>query len=242
MWRMKYTIVRNLGRLPGLIEQMHRIRDRRDRYSEQEAYDFARSIVRLMHKTGWIKTEGYGMEQLPKEGGYLLCPNHMGKYDAYGIVSVHDRPLSVVMDREKSYFAFVDELLELLQGKRMDIKDSRQALGIIRQMAAELAEGRRYIIFPEGAYSNDKGHSLWDFRPGCFKAATRVGAPIVPVALVDSHLVYNSWKLGPVKTQVHFLQPLYGADYQGMSTAQIGAVVRERIVSKLRELGRLGTH
>lgn len=239
MWRMKYTILRNLGRLPGLMETMHRIRDRGDLYTEQDAYDFARYIVGLMRKTGWIWTEGYGMDQLPQEGGYLLCPNHMGKYDAYGIVTVHDRPLSVVMDREKSYFTFVDELLELLRGKRMDIGDSRQALKIIRQIAAEVAEGRRYIIFPEGGYSNQKGHSLWDFRPGCFKAATKVGAPIVPVALVDSNLVYNSWKLTPVKTQVHFLRPLYGEDYQKMTTAQIGSVVKERIVTKLQELGRL---
>lgn len=238
MWRMKYTILRNLGRLPGLMQTMHRIRDRTDLYTEQDAYDFARYIVGLMRKTGWIKTEGYGMEQLPGEGGYLLCPNHMGKYDAYGIVSVHERPLSVVMDRDMSYFTFVDELLELLRGKRMDIQNSRQALGIIRQIADEVAQGRRYIIFPEGGYSNDKGHRLWDFRPGCFKAATRVEAPIVPVALVDSHLVYNSWKLTPVRTQVHFLQPLYAGDYRGMTTAQIGEVVRSRIVDKLRELGR----
>ena len=49
----------------------------------------------------------------------------------------------------------------------------------------------------EGAYDDRKRNTLWDFRPGCFKAATRAEAPIVPVVLVDSYKVYNSPTLLP---------------------------------------------
>jgi len=237
MWRMNYTILANLRRLPKILETMHRMVDRWDEYTERDAYDYARYIVGLMQKTGFVKTEGFGQENLPAEGGYILCPNHQGKYDAYGIVSAHDQPVTVVMDREMSYFVLVDELVNMLRGKRMDIHDTRQALRIINQIAGEVAEGRRYIIFPEGGYSNQKRNSLWDFKPGCFKAATKAGAPIVPVALVDSYKVYNSWKLTPVKTQVHFLPPIGPEEYRGMNTTQIGALVKGRIQNKLAELG-----
>lgn len=237
MWRMNYTILMNMPRLPKILETMHRMADRQDKYTEQDTYDYVRYITGLMQRTGHIRTECYGAENLPAEGGYVLYPNHQGKYDAYSIVSVHEKPLSVVMDREKSYFILVNEIIELLKGKRMDIQNARQALKIINQIAQEAAQGRRYIIFPEGAYSNDKHNRLWDFKPGCFKAAMKAGVPIVPVALVDSYRVYNSWQITPVKTQVHFLEPICCEEYKDKNTAQISLIVKERIQEKLAELG-----
>lgn len=238
MWRMNYTIVMNLHRIAKILETMHRMADRPELYSEQEKYDYARYITDLMRKTGCVKTEGFGMENLPAEGGYVMYPNHQGKYDTYGIVSVHEKPLTAVMDREMSYFALVSEIMDLLQGKRMDLQNTRQALTVINQVAEEVKNGRRYVIFPEGGYTNDKRSDLWDFKPGCFKAAVKAKAPIVPVVLVDSYKVYNSWQLFPVRTQVHFLPPLYYEDYRQMNTHQIADLVKQRIRDKLRELGK----
>ncbi|MBR5259457.1 MAG: 1-acyl-sn-glycerol-3-phosphate acyltransferase [Eggerthellaceae bacterium] len=235
---MNYTIVANLYRLPKILEMMHRIADRPDLYSEQESYDYVRYVISLMQKTGWIKTEAFGTENLPEEGGYVLYPNHQGKYDAYSIAAVHEKALTVVMDREMSYPPLVDEIIRVLRGKRLDITSARHAMEVINEIASEVSEGRRHIIFPEGAYSPEKKHQLWDFKPGCFKTATKAKAPIVPVALIDSYKPYNSWTITPVKTQVHFLKPLYPEEYEGMSTFQIAAIVKERIQEKLIELGR----
>lgn len=237
MWRMNYTILMNLPRLPKILETLHRLVDRSDLFTEQDRYDYVRHITGLMQKTGHIKTECFGKENLPKDGGYIMYPNHQGKYDAYSIVAVHEQPLSVVMDREMSYFVLVNEIIEALRGKRMDIQNARQALTIIKQIAQEVKQGRRYIIFPEGTYSDEKRNSLWDFKPGCFKAATKSEVPIIPVVLVDSYKAYNSWQFTPVKTQVHFLPPLYFEDYKDMNTTQISTVVKERIQNKLTELG-----
>ena len=238
MWRMNYTIVMNLPRLPKILETMHRMADRPDLYPEQEAYDYVRNVVvRLMKKTGCIRTECFGKENLPPEGGYVLYPNHQGKYDAYSIIDVHESSLTAVMDREMSYFVLIDEIIRTLRGKRMDISNARQALTVINAVAEEVMAGRRYIIFPEGGYDDKKRNRLWDFKPGSFKAATKAGVPIVPVVLVDSYKVYNSWQLTPVKTQVHFLEPLYAEDYQNLNTTQIAQEVKARIRTKLTQLG-----
>jgi len=236
MWRMNYTITVNLPRLPKILETMHRMTDRSDLFSEQDAYDYVRNVVvGFMKKTGFIRTEGFGQENLPKEGGYVIYPNHQGKYDAYSIISCHEKALTAVMDREMSYFVLINEIMDTLRGKRLDIRDARQALKIMNAVAEEVKQGRRYIIFPEGAYDDRKHNTLWDFKPGCFKAATKAGAPIVPVVLVDSYKAYNSWTLLPVKTQVHYLQPLYYEDYRDMNTTQIAAEVKRRIQEKLSE-------
>lgn len=236
MWRMNYSIAMNLWRLPKILQTLHRMADLWETYPEQEIYDYVRYIVSLMKRTGKMKTHCFGAENLPAEGGYVLYPNHQGKYDAYSLVDIHEKPLTFVMDREMSYFTFVSEIVDALRGKRLDLHDSRQALTIMNQVAKEVGEGRRYIIFPEGAYDNQKRNTLWDFKPGCFKAATKAKVPIVPVALVDTYKVYNSWQLTPVTTQAHFLQPLYYEDYKDLNTHQIAAIVKERIQQKLDEV------
>jgi len=238
MWRWSYSIIVNIPKLYYILETMHRMADRPEVYSEQEAYDYVREkLVGLLMKTGCIRTEGFGLENLPEEGGYVLYPNHQGKYDGCSIMAVHEKALSIAMDRKKSYLMVVNDLLEALRGKRLDVEDNSQALEIMDAVAEEVKQGRKYILFPEGTYDNAKHNTLWDFAPEYFQVAMKAGSPIVPVALVDSYKAYNSRTVLPVKTQVHFLKPLYWEDYQGMNATQIAAEVKSRIARKLEELG-----
>ena len=235
MLRMAYVIFVNLLILPAIIQHMKYL-VKPERYNEAKCYSFARWIVRLMHCTGHIITKGYGMEYLPKEGGYMLYPNHQGKYDAYGIVGVHKSPCSVVMDEAKSRGPFIREVIDLLHGKRISLRDTRQAITIIMEISKEVAEGRRYILFPEGGYVAGRKNEMGVFKSGCFKISLKTKTPIVPVVLWDSYKVFNSWKFGPVRTEVHFLSPILYEEYKDMKTVEIAAMVRERIQAKLEQL------
>lgn len=237
MWRFFYTIGRNLYRLPKIIATMRQMATP-ENYTEEAGYAFVKYVIDEMKRTGHVRTEGYGMEKLPQTGGYMLYPNHQGKYDAYGIVSVHDMPCTVVMDQAKSHGLFITEIIDLLRGKRMDINDTRQALTIINEITSEVTDGRRYILFPEGGYTKEKKNTMSEFKPGCFKIVLKSKVPIVPVAIWDSYKVYNSWQMTPVTTQVHFLEPIYYEEYKEMKTPQIAALVKERIQEKLNELGK----
>ena len=235
MLRMAYVIFVNLLILPGVIQRM-KYMIKPERYNEKKCYSFVRWIVRRINCTGHIKIKGYGMENLPKEGGYMMYPNHQGKYDACGIVAVHENPCSLVMDEERSWFPFVKDVINLLKGKRISLKDTRQAMTIIMEMSKEVAEGRRFILFPEGGYSVGQKNELGEFKAGCFKISLKTKTPIVPVVLWDSYKVFNSWKLGSLKTEVHFLEPIPYEEFKDMKTQEIAALVRERIRDKLEEL------
>lgn len=236
MFKYYWVIFVNLFRIPHIIRKMRRLADPLKKYSDEERYGYARHIVKLMRRTGFIHTECFGEEKLPKEGGYIMYPNHQGKYDVYGIISTHKNPCSVVMDKAKSYIIFINEALELLKGKRLDKKDVRQALTIINEVADEIKNGARFILFPEGEYEFNNKNIMQEFKCGCFKIATKSKMPIVPVALIDSYKVFDSYHIGPVKTQVHYLDPILYDEYKEMKTPQIAELVKQRIQDCMDEV------
>lgn len=236
MWRFIYVILMNFKRGPYMILGMRRRTKHPEKFSEEDRYAFAQKAIGFMKDSGHISTEVYGEENLPKEGGYIMFPNHQGKYDALGIIYAHKTPCSFVMDKAKSYGFLVKELVELLQAKRMDIHNVRQGLSVINELTQDVKNGKRYILFSEGGYKQNKNR-VQEFKPGSFKGAMRAKAPIVPVALIDSYKPFNSMAFGPVTTKVIFLPPLYPADYEGMKTPEVAARVRQMIIDRMADFG-----
>lgn len=236
MLRFLYVIFMNLFRAPYMITRMRYEADHAERFSEEERYKLVRHTIYLMKKSGRITTECYGEENLPSEGGYVMYPNHQGKYDALGIISSHKEPCSLVMDEKKSHTILVSEFVDLCQGKRLKKDDVRQALRIINDVAADVKQGKKYILFPEGGYEFNNKNKVCEFKAGSFKCAVKSKAPIVPVALIDSYKVFNSFYMGKIITEVHFLKPLYYEDYKGLKTQQIAAIVKERIEEAIEEV------
>jgi len=208
-------------------------------FSEERRYKMARRCIAIMMRNGRIKTESSGQEHLPQEGGYIMYSNHQGKFDALGIMISHPKPCTIVMDADRSTLPIVDSFIDLIQGKRLDKVDMKSQFKTILQIAEEVRDGRRYIIFPEGGYDHNR-NDLQEFLPGSFKCATRSGVPIVPVAIIDSYKPFGMNSLRKVKTQVHFLEPVFFEEYSQLTTREIAELVRSRIAEKMDM--QLGTH
>jgi 1-acyl-sn-glycerol-3-phosphate acyltransferase len=218
-----------------MIPRMEYMAKHEEKYTEEECYSYARLAIRRMMRAGHIKTKRYGVENLPKEGGYMMFPNHQGKYDALGIMYAHDAPCSVVMDDAKSHGILVSQFIDLVHGKRLVKDDLRQSISIIKEVSEDTKAGRKFIIFPEGGYYHNH-NTLGEFKPGCFKSAVKARVPIVPVALIDSYKVFEEWTLKKVETQVHFLSPISYEEYREMTTVEIAQLVKERITDKIQEV------
>lgn len=229
MLRFIYVIIKNLFRAPYIIPKMRRESEHPERYTEEERYHLVKYVIRLMKVSGKIHTKAFGTENLPSEGGYIMYPNHQGKYDALGIIYTHKSPCSIVMDKAKSNTILVKEFMDLIQGKRLEKDNVRQAITIINEVAEDVISGKRYILFPEGGYEFNNKNKVADFKAGSFKSAIKAKAPIVPVALIDSYKVFNSFHFGKITTQVHYLKPILYQEYQNMKTHEIALLVRNRI-------------
>jgi 1-acyl-sn-glycerol-3-phosphate acyltransferase len=201
-------------------------------YSEQDRYDFARRMISIMKHRGRIQTNAYGVDNLPEDGGYIMYANHQGKYDALGIISVHDAPCTIIMDAKRSQLLLADQFITLLNGCRLDKSSMKAQMNGILNVIDEVKDGRRYIIFPEGGYGNNK-NKVQDFLPGSFKCALKSESPIVPVALIDSYKPFGVNSLKKVTTQVHFLEPIYYETYKDMTTQEISRLVRYRIMETI---------
>ena len=236
MLKLIYVILMNLHRAPYMIPKMRNRADHPEKYTEEQRYALVHHVIYLMNKTGKITTEAYGLENLPGEGGYMMYPNHQGKYDVLGIMYTHKKPCSFVMDKNKSHTILVREFCDLVQGKRLEKDNPRQGITIINQVADDVAAGKRYILFPEGGYKFNNKNKVCDFKAGSFKIALKSKAPIIPIALIDSYKVFNSFHVGPLTTQVHYLKAIMYEEYKDLKTQEIAELVKQRIQEKIDEV------
>ncbi len=203
-----------------------------DRFDEEARYKFANRVIRSVQVRGRISTVSSGEELLPKEGGYIMYANHQGRYDALGIIASHKKPCSVVMDAERSRVLLADQIIKVLEGKRLERNDMKQQVKELQSLIEETKAGKKYLYFPEGKYEHN-GNVLQEFRPGAFNCAKTAKVPIVPVAIYDSHIPFDFNSYRKVTTQVSFMEPIYYEDYANMTTKEISEMVRERIQNQL---------
>ncbi|EDO58187.1 MAG: lysophospholipid acyltransferase family protein [Clostridium sp.] len=209
-----------------------------EKYDEETCYRMAQVMIEHVKKRGRIETVASGMENLPTEGGYIMFANHQGKYDALGVISVHEKPCTYVMDAKRSHLFIVTQLCELLKAKRLDKTDLRQQVQVINDVATEVKAGRRYILFPEGGYDHNH-NSLRGFLPGSFKIAQKAKCPIVPVVLYDSFKPFEGKSFRKVITQLHFLPPIPYETFADMKTYEIRDMVVSLIQNQLDKMESL---
>lgn len=232
MLRLCYVVIVSLPWVIYYVCKAHLIEKVGGLFSENRRYKMAQRCIGIMMRHGRIKTQCTGQENLPKDGGYVMYSNHQGKFDTLGIMICHPTPCTVVMDYYRSKLPLTDAFINLVQGKRLDKTDMRSQVRTVLQIVEEVKAGRRYIIFPEGGYDNNR-NQLQAFMPGAFQCAVKARAPIVPIAIIDSYKPFGINSLKKVKTQVHFLEPIMPEQYKGMTTTMIAEMVKGKIASAI---------
>ena len=86
-----------------MIPKMSYMAKHTEKFDEAKRYKIARRAIYYMMRTGNIRTVCEGLENLPKDGGYVMYPNHQGKFDALSIMITHAKHCSVVVDDAVSY-------------------------------------------------------------------------------------------------------------------------------------------
>lgn len=131
-----------------------------------------------------------GVENIPKEGPFLLCPNHQSYLDAFFLISA--LPLRTVRDvffvGASEYFATPSRrtLARLIHLAPVDPDTN-----LVRAMQAGafgLRHGKVLVLFPEGERSIDA--EIKKFKKGAAILSLHLQAPIIPVAFDG---VFDLW-------------------------------------------------
>jgi len=151
-----------------------------------------RTLIRsLFNLIAHVDVSGY--EYVPKEGNFVIATNHLGIIDAPLAFYALDRWDLFVLIGEKweknpflrwlgKYFNFI-----YIDRFHPDIK-------ALRKVIALMDEGNNLVIAPEGTRS--RTGSLIEGKPGVSYLATRLGQPIVPVAIsgTEDQVIFGNLK------------------------------------------------
>ena len=202
--------------------------------SLEEAYACVKKVTKAANRAGRVKIEAYGLENIPKENGFIFFPNHQGMFDVLVFLDSCPVPFSFVIKKEASNVILLKQVVAALRAIPIDREDLKQSLQVIQQMTDEVKKGRNFLIFAEGTRSR-KGNELLPFKGGTFKSAVKAKCPIVPCALIDSFKPFDEKSIAPVTVKLIYLNPLYYEEYAGMKTNEIAAEVKSRIEAAVKK-------
>ena len=228
MKRILFMVLRNLFFVPYGWFKLCWYASHVDRYTEEERYKLLQQVDHRAIRGGNLIIDAHGVENIPKKNGFMFFPNHQGLFDVLAIIHACPTPFSVVMKKEIQNIPFLKQVFACMKAYALDREDVRQSLQVIINVSNDVKAGKNFLIFPEGTRSKEGNH-VQEFKGGSFKAATKAKCPIIPVALVNCFVPFDSKNIKQVDVQVHFLKPLLYEDYKDMKTTEIAAVVRERI-------------
>lgn len=189
-----------MGRLV-LLDALGR-RDKALLYAQRMAAFWARLQLRLAGAEVVVD----GLEHLPASGGFVVCGNHQGAFDIPILLAISPRPLAFVAKKELGRVPLLGFWIKAVGCLMLDRDDARQALAITREGVSRLKDGRGFVVFPEGTRSGSP--TLGTFRQGSLQMPIAAGAPIVPVAIIDSYKLTEGGRIRPARVRVIFLPPI----------------------------------
>ena len=155
-------------------------------------YGFLQVIFRLFFYIVF-RTRVYGRENIPAEGAVILAANHASNIDPPLMASLIERPVS--------YMAKIELFENPIFGAAIrrchafPVKRGASDRGAIKAAVTVLKEGHMLGLFPEGTRS--KTGELQKAEAGIALIASMTGAPIVPVAILNSHRIFANGGLLP---------------------------------------------
>lgn len=130
-----------------------------------------------------------GTEHIPPMGAVVIVPNHQTYADPVLVTIPVRRPIYYMAWSQLFDVPGLSWMIRRLRAfpVQLESRDPRATREAVRLLRA----GEAVMIFPEGARSLDG--RVGRFKPGAFRLAVSLGAPVLPVTIAGGHA---SWPPG----------------------------------------------
>lgn len=172
------------------------------------------SIVHIILKivaAAYIRLQTIDIENIPKQGGVILAPNHPSDLDSFILGIAITRQLHTMGKEElfrRRFAGFIFRKLNAFPVKRgeIDRESIRIAIGVLK-------DGHVIDMYPEGTVSNDG--FLQEPRLGTAFIALQAKVPVLPAAIIGTFDVMSKGQRfpRPHKVVIKFGRPLYFDEY-----------------------------
>lgn len=153
-------------------------------------YSFAKSVVYGVLKPIY-RMEVIGQENFPKEGGVLLCINHIHNFDPPIVGIIAKRPIHFMAKEELFSVPILGKLLPHLNA--FPVKRGMSDREALRKGLKVLKEGHVLGLFPEGTRS--KTGEIGKGLAGAGFFALRTDAEVVPCAIIGPYKAFRKLKI-----------------------------------------------
>ena len=208
----------------------------RKNFDLEKNYAFIKKGTKAANRAGRVTIESYGVENIPKENGFIFFPNHQGMFDALVFLESCPVPFSVVYKKEVSNVILLKQVFRALHAIAIDREDIKQSLQVINQMTEEVKQGRNFLIFPEGTRNKNADETeMLPFHDGSFKIAARAKSPIIPIAISNSANIWeaNFPKMTPTHVVIEYGKPIIPSELDRDTQRRLGSYTQDIIKEML---------
>ena len=184
-----------------------------------------------------LRFEFQGVENLPSEGGAVLCMNHIGYLD-FAVVGTAALPT-------KRYIRFMakKEIFNhkiagpLMRGMKHISVDRESGSSSFVAALRALRAGEIVGIFPEGTTS--RSFEVEDLKSGAVRLSMGAGVPIIPVAIWGTQRVFTKKRKPDFKRRKHPIHVAFGEPYfvpKGSDVEAAEVELKEKMVKLLHSV------
>lgn len=194
-----------------------------------------RPVMMRLTKRHWS-----GLENLPRTGGFIVCPNHVSYADFLALAHL------MVDAGRPVYFLGKSGLFETpVLGRIITAADqipvyrgTDRAADAYRAAVAAVRAGKAVAMYPEGTLTRDPG--LWPMKgkTGAARVALETGCPVIPITMWGPEQIIAPYsgklRVFPRKTmRIVVGPPVPLDDLYGQSGAEVARQATDRIMAAI---------
>ena len=150
------------------------------RYKHRNFYDKAKVIVAPLYRF-FMRVKVHGVENVPLDGGIVLCANHIAATDVISIGCVCPRQLTFVAKKELFSVPVLGKIVKALGAIKVD--RGANDVGAIKASVAAASEGKVLSIFPQGHRYPGVNPATTPIRHGAALIAYHSHCDVIPVCI-----------------------------------------------------------
>lgn len=185
-----------------------------------------RPLASGLRKLMGVKFIVTGLDNIPKDDGFLIVSNHESNYDVIAASEAFPMPIGFIGKKELGKIFFFPWTVEGLGGFLIDREDIRSQVKVISEAAKKVQDGNVVLIFPQGRRTAIEE----DFKPGSLKIAFKAKKTIVPIRITGSRLAFEDFRFSnPPTVTLDILEPIAYEEYKDRSTVELAKELQDKI-------------